>query len=562
MIVPGGPPLLRDGMLPIVAVSEDKTVGHLLALTLPGSSAEGMIEFAPECAAHWNAAAAALPRSLPVLWKSVEQVRAQRPGAVFLDAMATQPGAWETPPVTLKGASFGLAFLLAMTSRVLGQPLPADVIGSATIDANGAVGPVEGLEAKIAVISERAPRVRRLLVAEAQREDAERLACRLAPRLEVIAIRNAGGAVQAVFGDAFERYIVDHGRDLRERGDLVASFFGLAIKDGRSAVVDWTPVENGARSALAAWRDLGRGERWKLDMAYAIAARHERNARVEWSLPGADELRELPPPVRVAVVAHLFQSWADTGFPGRGEVEFLARETGCYVEPEASFPPHLRMWGAYARGLAVTGGPREALAIQQKVARALVAQLEYDEVSYSLSEWYRLTGAVGDRDAFERAEAMRAELRGFWSLSPDSEVYVDLAWARASITLSGSAEREKVVARLSRIVDDRTLAVSTRWSAARVLESARSASPPAPEEGGAPALPSAETASERERSTVETYQALCDLDRALAAGDAGEACLVVERLQAVEPGPVGHLRAAAEAAGEDVAAYVACFYPY
>jgi hypothetical protein len=61
-------------------------------------------------------------------------------------------------------------------------------------------------------------------------------------------------------------------------------------------------------------------------------------------------------------------------------------------------------------------------------------------------------------------------------------------------------------------------------------------------------------------SDAAAYAILGRLDEALAAGDGAVAAAALAELRAAQPGPVGHLEAAAPAG--DAAAYVARFFPY
>src|SRR5205085_2599785 len=100
--------------------------------------------------------------------------------------------------------------------------------------------------------------------------------------------------------DAFERYLRKEGSDPERRELLVASFFRLAIRDGRGAVVDWTPVKRGADQVLQEWQGLDPDARWRLELARAVAARHESNGG-DPPLPSRSLMQLLPMPIRVAV---------------------------------------------------------------------------------------------------------------------------------------------------------------------------------------------------------------------------------------------------------------------
>ena len=82
----------------------------------------------------------------------------------------------------IDGPSFGLALTLSLASIVFDCALPGDIVASATVDAAGNVGPVGGLDRKIAGLQRMAPRVTRLIVAASQRDEAEAAGRRAAAR--------------------------------------------------------------------------------------------------------------------------------------------------------------------------------------------------------------------------------------------------------------------------------------------------------------------------------------------------------------------------------------------
>lgn len=64
------------------------------------------------------------------------------------------------------------------------------------------------------------------------------------------------------------------------------------------------------------------------------------------------------------------------------------------------------------------------------------------------------------------------------------------------------------------------------------------------------------------RDVALPFQALSDLDAAIAVGDPAQANRALEVLAAAARGVVGHLRTAAARLGKNAAEYVARFYPY
>lgn len=106
-----------------------------------------------------------------------------------------------------------------------------------------------------------------------------------------------------------------------------------------------------------------------------------------------------------------------------------------------TWPASIRLYGAWARNHQATWR-REALA--EGLRMSLVACEAWRrhsveaEISYPLSEAYRLSGALGDTDAFARCERIRSRWEA--RVRPvDSAHYVPLARARAQVLLAEDA---------------------------------------------------------------------------------------------------------------------------
>lgn len=497
--------------------------------------------FGPRAHAAWRAAAVALPRCLPVLWRSVHDASRTLPAATFRSAWLAAPG-FEERDAVLDGPSFGLAFFLLQASATLDMPLPSDVLATAALDEHGRTGHVDALPAKLRGIVESASDIRRVLVCASQREEAEEAA---AGGLTIVAVNDAGQALRCVFGDALSARLVDAGGDPDARRDIVDAFFQLALV-GRGAAVDWSPVERGAALALESW-PLDPDARYRLTFARAVAARHENNTG-EMPAPDADWLSLQPAPIRLALLTHLVQQSADTGAPSWRDAEALAAAHLPTGVSEA-FVPHLKLMGALARLQAVTGREREALNRQRELAETFASIYADAETSFPLSEWFRLAGVLADAAAFEDAERFRRRMQardGFgWHGAP----YVELARARALVLLARTSE---AVDPLATLEADAALPLHVRWSAARWLVAAhRSCGRPA----------DAERALERLQRAADVgtiparYLTLARLDEAIVAdADAGD---LVERLAALDPGPTRCLQSVSRDA-----AFIARAYPY
>ena len=114
----------------------------------------------------------------------------------------------------------------------------------------------------------------------------------------------------------------------------------------------------------------------------------------------------------------------------------------------AAFEPHLKLLGALGRLWAVTGRPELALQTAGEAAHGFLDRQAFDEISYPLSEWYRLAGALTDRAAFAEAEAMRDTVEGRGGLGLDGNAYVTLSRARARMSSASVDDaRRKILAR-------------------------------------------------------------------------------------------------------------------
>ena len=561
-LVPVGPPPLAVGVVPLLTVLQEERVGWLCALAAGpalGPAQGRCVAFGAAAMEEWDTAALACSRSLPVLWHSMEAIAERPAGAVAVVPYAAGASV-ARPPAEVAGASLGLAFALAMASRLLGRSCPADLAATAVVNTDGAVGGVDGLDLKIALLDRETPQIARLLVAE---EDADE-ARALAQRVRIVAVRSVAQAIRLVFGEAFEQWLVAAGEDVERRGEVLRSLFALAVLEGAGAVVDWTPVERAAGLALEQWRGLDGEAAWRLGLVRAIAARHEANCG-EAPLPQQPQwLGALPVTLRVAVIAQLMQSCADTGRPPPAEVLALAAEHGGWRDGRPlheacreAFDEQLRLYGAQARLLAVTGDPERALALQRAIADALFERFEYDDLSFQLSEWFRLAGATANREAFEAAERFLGKLRWHTRLPRAGARFVALARARAQVALGCAVHEAEQT--LREMLGDDTAPLHLRCSAARWL--ARVSPADAAELLGSWRQPHAED-PERIAAIAAPFLVLARLDAALASGDTAAAGDCLTELHTHAPGIVGHLATAARRAGCDAPAYVAQFYPY
>lgn len=527
----------------VLAVTLNGRSGNLWMLGGPGSSPTHTV-FGPEASGAWENAICALPRSLPMLWASIRPHR-EKPAPWYLGSHA--PGLIAVPEATIDGPSVGLAFFLLLASRVLEADCPADVVASATLNASGSVGPVDGLETKIETIVDIAPRVRRLLVSADQASHASEIA---RGRLEVLGVKNAADAAQHLFPDLAGRLVKVEGREKRHR--MAMQFFRLVLS-GRSEYLEWEAVWRAAGTALESWKDLPADDRRTLEFAAAVALRHHTN-QGELPLPEPLWLASLTTPLRIEVVAHLVQHSADTGTPpAQGVLALAARDLP--IDSMRAFERQLRLQGAVARLEAVRGDAAAALGKQRGAAKAHLANLDYADVSYPLCEWFRLAGALCDRSALDEATELFEEAEALGAFCGDRS-YVRLARARAEV--QAGAATQDVLDDLCRLAADPRVSDHVRLSAARwAIHCARALGAP---HTCAAAEEYLDGACSGGGSPNQVYGHLRDLDAAIADGDGPRACQLVEEIRRCQPGVMSHLTKDRDPA--ELPQYVARFFPY
>ncbi|MDP3719500.1 MAG: hypothetical protein Q8T13_17195 [Acidobacteriota bacterium] len=455
----------------------------------------------------------------------------------------------------VRGSSFGLAFLLVLASRVFNVPLPGHLAASAAIADDGSLHAVDGLALKINSIVGILPRVTTLIVAAPQEEEARRLS---AGRLEIIGASSASHTLEVVFGERLVELLLAEGTTAPRRQQLAEWFFRFSLV-GRGELVDWSPVAAAAARALDSWQHLTEDQKFKLGFARGVAERHELNSG-SIPVPSVDWLLTRPAPLRTHIVSHLVQQVADVGQPTWSEVEPLVGLVRAANVRDGQVM-QLRVEGAIARLWAVTGRAADALARQEELACAYFDSLLYDEVSFPLAEWFRLSGALGDCESFYRAEVLRSAVEAVGGLGLDGSAYVELSHARAWCLLR-TVGREIGLQRLSLMAQGHSAPQHVKWAAARcVLRSDRVEADEALSSTIRAALThAAADPDRRRRHSAAVNLVLVELDEAIAANSTSGATASINRISALEPGLMQHLRLGA--IGKDLATHVALCYPY
>ena len=408
-------------------------------------------------------------------------------------------------PRTLEGASFGLAFVLAESSRIMGHSVPADLCASATIRSDGALGRVEGLESKLRAIAAAALRVRRVLVAREQLAEAEDHIAKHGLLLHALGYDHVRSAIDAVFHEVANEPPAEWADPTnRERG--IAEHYEHAHQGPPRP--DWSSVVRAAR-----WLVERAPESPRAAFALAISQRHAGApaATIPWNDEHGDRWG-------LAHVAQVVQAAADAGDEQceTYALRALALADQCPAEPGA-----IRARGAIARAFAILRDYPRAAEQAEIAARRWERRDERSAASMVVCEWLRVASVLGDERAFERAAA----LRPWFEASATSLSYFDLAECAGLVRLGRFDEALRVAERAPTSADAQSYVGRSmaRWQA-------RAWS------GRGEAARASEVREALHRVAPESIEvALTELDRAIEARDASAATLAWEAIVAQSP---------------------------
>ena len=400
--------------------------------------------FAPNASRAYSDALTAAHRTAPVRLRPLSELPPVSPYHV---ERWTAPG---RPPsqhirTTLDGASFGLAFYLNAGSFAAGVPLLVNVVALATVDPHAKLGPVDGLEAKLAALLACCPAVDTFIVCAEQEALCKAVLAGLhteGPSIDVLpgersspespapesteffvhAPRSADEALSLAVAGGIQAGIEK--LESSRRPASIDSFFALALGDHR-VVTHWRGLATTIGVAARCWTGdstLSITQEGRLHFAHAVAARHAgmQDAR----LPPFSWTDGQPLSLRHRVLAHYIQDATDRGEHLEPAVEMAAQSvlsTNAELSSDA-----LKVIGAWGRWLAVRGAPEEALACQQRAARSFMAMFTPAQVSHPLCEWFRLAGALYDEKAFADALTLLHSLEAMGAPAPDDSVYLSL----------------------------------------------------------------------------------------------------------------------------------------
>lgn len=357
----------RPGMTVLLSVRENEVrelCGHvaLLDLTSMPTDQTPSLNFNRGALEAWSAASYAVLPLLPAIPRD-----SSLSGALSSPRFACwlNPKRHANPDGTLDGSSYGLAFALAIASLWLDVPVPVDLAASACILPNGVLGLVEGLNEKLLSLFSDAPQVKRVLVAEGQRN------IKAPPGVEIVECRSLRDAIHEAFPDIDER-VRERLRSAQDResllrriaNDAVSPRPALASCVGRKQFMEWA-AEIAEEAGQERLHEFFR-------FATAVQARHDGNCdeRAAWDFESRDlgwigEFRQVT--TRFRTVAHLFQHHVDFGVPSAEtlwglnevyeEIPDLQSDPSCgdALDLSACFPVHWEVLGAMARARHIEG---------------------------------------------------------------------------------------------------------------------------------------------------------------------------------------------------------------
>ncbi len=372
----------------IILLSASETSGAAWLCALDNPAGLRWTPLGDRASKAWPTACKAANRIAPLQFRPIGDPETPA-GLVYQDHQSGEV------PGSVDGASFGLGFALAQLSLSWGLPVPAGWSCSATVDADGNLGKVERLPAKLRAAELVA--VERVLVASVQPD------CPVG-QVRCVPVATLADAVGLLWPDmdnwfaatwgspqALSR-LARHLRDLHRAGHAVVSnWHAVAATAARG--IDLAGADHPDRSSLGRSRE--------------IARRHAANAG-ELQLPSDEAIAALCEPDRTDLIADTVQQAADTGrvLPDVAMRWALARRSRSGRD---AFPSDLKVLGALARAAWVLHQAEPALAWAEEAVNGWLARENEREASRPLAVWLKVSALKGDGTSFSRAFALAVE---------------------------------------------------------------------------------------------------------------------------------------------------------
>jgi len=329
----------------------------------------------------------------------------------------------------LDDRSFELSMLLALASKLMERPAPVRFAASATIEDNGEIGCVQGLDRKLSMLAENAPAIDTVLVAKDQEAAANELIAQRGWPIRALGVATCRDAIDLVFPAARE-LPPPHWDDASARGGVVESLIELC-RDGAS-VLDWRAVVRAGEWLQQ--RDLTARQRARVEVATLIARRHANGSSFE--IPWDERLVAH----NLAMAAHMVQAAADAGSDSLEA--YLRRAEALVVEAEELDDDNRRqLVGAMGRARATLRQYPDALVLLSTATRGWFEGAKVGQSSHALSEWLRVAAIARDGASWEQA---RGYARAYGNAElPSEDVgrwFVRMALGRGLMTWGQTAE--------------------------------------------------------------------------------------------------------------------------
>jgi tetratricopeptide (TPR) repeat protein len=344
-------------------------------------------------------------------------------------------------PSILDGTSFGLAFFLCHVSLLLDQAIPSTLLASAAVDPSGAVVPVAFIERKTKWIASAALGVTRLLVHSSQEQEARKAAEEQGRKIEVVPVDTLRQAVKEAF-EGLDAAMAQRWSDPALARRSATVLYRMALENAPGLLSHRCVLESSRKLGSFLKDDAseqGRTALARVRAAERIAGRHEGLAGQALQWPKDDELRALPQPVRIGLLAHVVQSAADSS--DALVCDFVPLALQWLPVPSDRSLEHLRLAGAIGRAQASAGDYESALQNLRDTVLGWFAVFAEHEASYALCEYVRLLGLLGKRE--ELGVAARNWLASF-ETDPRTEdvavAYVRMALGRAYVQAGAPEE--------------------------------------------------------------------------------------------------------------------------
>ena len=407
------PPRLPGRPL-LLAVNDDGR-GSLWTMTSAEPRTPIDREFAGKARDAWLHGRRVAHRSLPLVSHGVD-TRAARDVRARLLSCEGGP-----VPAKLDGLSFGLSMVMGEWSIGAETPLDPTVAASATVDAVGRLGKVEGLSEKLAAVAVWAPAVRQLVVFADQADEAKRAAAELGLELEVHGLRAVEDAWEIAL-PGLEATLRDRwGRSAELRKRAIRNLFRTVLLEDHAGV-RWSAAGRAA-SILA---ELSEGDdRWRAQVVQSATARLEgRPLRIPVD-EGAES--RLTPTARLALWTNRVEQVVDLAEP---ETAWRAEAAGAEVLLVGDDrPEELRLRGALGRLYANYGEPTTATNHLRRAIQGWEAEDRLPEASRAICALLGVARGMGGAWA-EAAEGWAVACLDEPRTLPRSRAFLALALAR------------------------------------------------------------------------------------------------------------------------------------